>query len=232
MAKLKFYAVKRGRKPGIYSQWYGENGAEAQVKGYPGAIYRGFLSREEAMSFLKNGSYKASLRESPVSTRIPHEPHKDKIVIYTDGGCQNNPGPGGYGVVIQSGKERKELSGGYRLTTNNRMELMACIVGLQTLPPRSSVILHSDSKYVIDALSKGWAKKWWENSWMRNNKERAQNPDLWRKRLVLCEKHDVEFLWVKGHAGNRENERCDELATKASSGTNWLIDKVYEDNHE
>lgn len=131
--------------------------------------------------------------------------------------------------MILDGESRKELSGGYELTTNNRMELMACIVGLKNLESTSSVTLHSDSQYVVNGISKGWAEKWQANNWMRNKKEPAQNPDLWEELLPLCKKHDVKFVWVRGHAGNKENEVCDRLATTAASQENLLEDMVYTD---
>ena len=153
---------------------------------------------------------------------------KPQVTIHTDGACIGNPGPGGYGVVLQFGEHRKELSGGYRLTTNNRMELMGPIKALQTLEQSYSVILHSDSRYVVDAMEKGWAERWRANGWKRNKKERAINPDLWRRLLELCSKHEVEFRWVRGHAGNPGNERCDRLATQAARQKNLPIDEGYE----
>ncbi|MBQ7097769.1 MAG: ribonuclease HI [Clostridia bacterium] len=134
------------------------------------------------------------------------------VEIYTDGACSGNPGPGGYGVVLKFGSARKELSGGEAETTNNRMELMAAIVGLEALNQPCKVKLYSDSKYLIDAIRLGWAVKWRENGWMRNKKDPALNPDLWEKILNLLDKHEVELIWVKGHAGNPENERCDKMA--------------------
>ena len=151
----------------------------------------------------------------------------NRVTIYTDGGCIGNPGPGGYGVVLLFNDHRKELSGGFRLTTNNRMELMAAIVALESLKRRCQVKLYSDSKYVVDAMSLGWAERWRENNWKRNKKERAINPDLWERLLDLCEKHDVEFAWVKAHAGNRENERCDQLAKQAAYKSGLPEDENY-----
>lgn len=139
-----------------------------------------------------------------------------KIIIYTDGACTGNPGAGGYGAVIINGEQRQEISGGFRLTTNNRMEMMAAIVALQTLETKSKVILHSDSKYIVDAVTQGWAKRWQANNWKRNKKEKAKNPDLWQDLLDLCDRHQVDFVWVKGHAGIPENERCDRLAVSAA----------------
>lgn len=139
-----------------------------------------------------------------------------RVEIFTDGACSGNPGPGGYGVVLKYGTARKELSGGEAETTNNRMELMAAIVGLEALKEKCAVTLHSDSKYLIDAINLGWAVKWRENGWMRTKKDKALNSDLWERLLGLVELHEVELVWVKGHAGNPENERCDELAVGES----------------
>ncbi|MCP4452577.1 MAG: ribonuclease HI [Planctomycetes bacterium] len=150
-----------------------------------------------------------------------------KVTIYTDGGCLGNPGPGGYGAVLLCGSHRKELCEGYRLTTNNRMELLASIVALETLKESCAVTLHTDSQYVVNGIEKGWAKKWRSNGWMRNRKEKAINPDLWARLLDVCENHDVTFKWVKGHAGNKENERCDQLANGAGSRPNLLEDEHY-----
>lgn len=138
------------------------------------------------------------------------------VTIYTDGSCLGNPGPGGYGVVLMSGDLRKELSGGFSRTTNNRMELMAVIVALEALKRPAKVTLYSDSKYVVDALNKGWAKKWRANGWKRNKTEPAVNPDLWQRLLAVAENHQVDFKWVRGHAGVAGNERVDKLATTAA----------------
>ena len=153
---------------------------------------------------------------------------KKKVTIYTDGACTGNPGPGGYGVVLIFGKHRRELSGGFRRTTNNRMELMGPIEGLEVLNQSCRVTLHSDSQYVVEGIEKGWAKRWKSNGWMRNKREQAVNPDLWGRLLDLCEKHEVEFRWVRGHAGDRENERCDQLAVQAAHGKDLPVDKGYE----
>lgn len=161
--------------------------------------------------------------ESPVMLQP-----KKKVIIYTDGACSGNPGPGGYGVVLLYNEHRKELSGGYRNTTNNRMELMAVIKGLEALKEPCQVALYSDSKYIVDAMNNGWAKRWRANGWMRNKKERALNADLWERVLELCERHDVSFHWVKGHADVEENERCDFLATEALKQPNLPEDVVEE----
>lgn len=151
-----------------------------------------------------------------------------QVVIYTDGACSGNPGPGGYGAVLLYNGHRKELSGGFRLTTNNRMEMLAVIEALRSLKDRCAVKLHSDSQYVINAIEKGWAAKWKANGWMRNKKDKAVNPDLWQQLLDLCKQHKVEFIWVRGHSGNVENERCDVLAVTASQQKNLPADEVYE----
>ena len=153
------------------------------------------------------------------------------ITIYTDGACLGNPGPGGYGVVLLHGAARKELSGGRRRTTNNRMEISAAIVGLEALKERSQVILYSDSGYLVNAVEQGWARKWRANGWKRNKKDKALNPDLWARLLDLCESHEVEFRWVKGHAGVPENERCDQLATQVAKLPNLPPDAEYEGAH-
>ena len=151
-----------------------------------------------------------------------------QVTIYTDGACKNNPGPGGYGVVMQFGEHRKELSAGYRRTTNNRMEILAAIIGLEALKEPCEVRLISDSQYLVNAIEKGWARRWQANGWMRGNNEKAVNPDLWERLLALCRTHKVRFEWVRGHAGHPENERCDKLATTAAAGLNTAVDEYYE----
>ncbi len=150
------------------------------------------------------------------------------VTLYTDGGCIRNPGPGGYGAVLIYGDHRKELSGGFRSTTNNRMEIYAAITGLEAIKEPCSVTVYSDSQYLVNAIQKGWAKRWQANGWKRNKRERAINPDLWERLLELCEIHKVRFEWVRGHAGQKENERCDQLASKAACGSRLAIDKGYE----
>ena len=138
------------------------------------------------------------------------------VTIYTDGACSGNPGPGGYGAILMYGQHKKELSGGDPNTTNNRMELMGVITALKALNRPCQVDLYTDSQYVVNAIEKGWAKKWQANGWMRNKKDKALNPDLWQSLLDLLEIHQVTFHWVKGHAGNPYNNRCDELAVAES----------------
>ena len=153
--------------------------------------------------------------------------NRKQVTIYTDGGSLGNPGPGGYGVVLRFGPHQRELSGGYQLTTNNRMELLAAIKGLEALTEPCQITLYSDSRYVVNGIAKGWARRWRTNNWMRNKKERALNVDLWARLLELCEKHAVTFRWVKGHAGNEWNERCDRLAIEAASSEHLAVDEDY-----
>ena len=134
------------------------------------------------------------------------------VTIYTDGACSGNPGPGGWGAILEYKGHEKELSGGERNTTNNRMELTAVIKALEALKEPCTVELYSDSKYVIDALQKGWAVGWRKRGWIKSDKKPALNPDLWETLLNLTETHDVRYHWVKGHASNPKNNRCDELA--------------------
>ncbi len=146
-----------------------------------------------------------------------------KVTIYTDGAARGNPGPGGYGVIMISGKHRLELSEGYRLTTNNRMELMAVIVGLEALKnPGSDVVVYTDSKYVADAVEQGWVFQW-ESKLFRKKK----NPDLWVRFLKAYRNHKIRFIWIKGHASNPENELCDRMAVEASGKKELLEDTGY-----
>ena len=134
------------------------------------------------------------------------------VTLYTDGACSGNPGPGGWGAILEYKGTEKELSGGEAETTNNRMELTAVIQGLSALKEPCGVELYSDSKYVIDGLSKGWAASWQKNGWKKADKKPALNPDLWEQLLALAEKHEMRYHWVKGHADNPKNNRCDEMA--------------------
>lgn len=226
MAKKQYYAVLRGRNPGIYNQWTGTDGAEAQVKGFPGARYHSFPTRAEAERFMQTGGAETPASRLPGMQEAPARPEgwddykKDlaqgKVVIFTDGASTGNPGPGGYGVVMLYGARRKELSGGFRCTTNNRMELTAVIAAFQALKKPAQVVLYSDSRYVVDAVEKGWARRWKAHGWMRSADERAENADLWAALLDLLDRHRVELRWVKGHARHPENERCDQLAVQAA----------------
>ncbi|MBE6899793.1 MAG: ribonuclease HI [Ruminococcaceae bacterium] len=135
-----------------------------------------------------------------------------EVTIFTDGACSGNPGPGGFGTILRFGEHEKEISGGEQNTTNNRMELTAVIAGLEALKEPCRVTVVTDSKYVSDAVTKGWAEGWRKKGWKRSGGEPALNPDLWEKLLDLLAVHEVKFQWIKGHAGHPENERCDAMA--------------------
>ena len=146
------------------------------------------------------------------------------IEIYTDGACSGNPGPGGYGIVMKYKTQRKEFSEGFRLTTNNRMELLSVIIALETIKKdECDVVVYSDSKYVLDSINLGWVYNWQKKGF----KDKA-NPDLWKRFLLIHKKHSVKFIWVKGHASNKENNRCDELAVIASKSGHLRVDAGYE----
>jgi ribonuclease HI len=224
----KYYAVARGRKTGVFPTWFGSEGAEEQVRGFTGALYKGFTTLSEARQWLENpeSAWGASVKEN--SHKVPAAGHSPgEIAVYTDGGCLGNPGPGGYGVIIVAGEKLIEFAEGFRLTTNNRMEMMACIAALRTLKTPAGVILYSDSRYVVNGIDKGWARRWRANHWMRTKTEAAENSDLWAQLLDLCDSHRVRFVWVRGHAGHPENERCDQLATVATRGADLKEDWAY-----
>ena len=148
----------------------------------------------------------------------------DKINIYTDGAARGNPGPGGYGVILEYNGNIKELSQGFKVTTNNRMELLAVIVGLETIKKSGhQIIIYSDSKYVVEAVNQKWVF-----NWEKTNYKKKKNPDLWKRFLIIYRKHNVIFKWIKGHSGHTQNERCDALAVIASNRTNLITDQGYE----
>lgn len=138
------------------------------------------------------------------------------VEIFTDGACQGNPGPGGWGSILRYNNHEKEISGGEKYTTNNRMEITAVLEAIRLLKEPCNITLYSDSQYVCNAIEKGWAKKWRSNCWMRTKKDPAINADLWEQLLTIIEKHNLNIVWVKGHAGHPENERCDQLAVAAA----------------
>jgi len=241
--RKQYYVVVHGHRPGIYSKWFGVGEAAEQVDGFPEAIYKGFYNREEAINWIKEFPVETLVRLAPnlvelvneiseeieTLTKTVDELLKDeKVVIFTDGGAITNPGPGGYGTVLRYKERRKELSGGFRTTTNNRMEIFACIAGLKALNHKSDVVIFSDSKYVVDSMKNGWAERWQSKGWMRNKKEKAENSDLWAQLIELCKGHNVEFRWLKGHAGIKDNERCDQLAMDAAQNKGLPADVVYE----
>src|SRR6266478_2892289 len=167
-----------------------------------------------------------STNANPTSIAEPH------VEIYTDGGCEPNPGLGGYGVVLLHPKKRAEASGGFRLTTNNRMEIFAAIAGLEMLKQPCKVTLYSDSQYLVKAMMESWVATWKKKGWWRTNKERPEHVDLWQRLDRLCETHQVEFRWVKGHAGNPENERCDQVSMEALREPDLPVDEGYENKPE
>ncbi len=152
-----------------------------------------------------------------------------KITLYSDGSSRGNPGPGGYGVVLEYGMHTRELSQGFRTTTNNRMELLGVIAALETLKEECEVIVVSDSKYVIDAVKLGWLVAWKNNGWCRGKNQPLKNKDLWQRMDAIIPDHIITWQWVKGHAGHPQNERCDELATTAADSNQLAIDQNFED---
>ncbi len=237
----KVYAVFQGHKPGIYDSW---DTASLQVKGFKGAKYKSFSRRTEAIEWLRDcvltakepvaqpliDLIKTQAAISSNGLKTSSSASSGMIIIHTDGGASPNPGVGGYGIVLQKGRKRKELSAGYQLTTNNRMEMMAVIVALQALNEPSKVILHTDSKYVVDSITKRWVYGWKKRGWKKSDGKRPENIDLWEELIELLRDHEVEFRWVKGHAGNTENERCDALVTEARKSKNLLVDTGYKSN--
>jgi len=228
--KKKYYVVWSGVEPGIYESWAE---CKSQIDGYPGAQYKGFYDRSSAEEAFAN-EYKQTFGNSKpkdsIATESDHSEllQNGKIVVYTDGSALSNPGPGGYGAVLLDKTKRVELSGGFRKTTNNRMEMLAAITALAYLKEKSDIVLFTDSKYIVDSVNKGWAKRWKSKGWLRTKDQYAENRDLWAKMLDLIDFHNVEFKWVKGHAGIPENERCDELATAESGNSPKAIDTFFE----
>jgi len=229
MAKKKFYAVAAGRQTGILTDW---TAAEKQVKGFPGARYKSFFSKLEAEKWLQDPVYskKKSLPGRTAQKDIEPEKNDADIVIYTDGGCSNNPGPGGYGAVIVAAGRQVEVSGGYRLTTNNRMEMMAAIVALRRFETSTeSIQLYSDSSYLVNGIKKGWVVNWQRNGWKKSDGRDVLNIDLWKELIRFTAKGNVRFQWVKGHAGNVLNERCDRLAVNSAKKEDLPVDYGYEE---
>jgi ribonuclease HI len=242
MAKKKnYYVVIRGRQPGLYERWFGAGGAVEQVEGFADAVYKGFYTLGEAAEWLRELHAETIPGLAPdlvdLLERPPERPRRKgpaallragKVLIYSDGSALDNPGPGGYGVVLRYKGHRKELSGGFRRTTNNRMELLACIQGLKALKHRCSVVLYTDAKYVVHGMTKGWAERWQARGWKLATGRDVKNADLWQQLVELCRGHDVVFRWVRGHSGNPDNERCDRLAAAAAQGWDLAADVAYE----
>ena len=230
MTKKKVYVVAAGYKPGIYDNW---PEAEKQVVGYKGAKFKGFTDLAEAETWLRDPQYRKATAQKdnqvkPGETTDAFLPREGEISIYTDGGCSNNPGPGGYGAILIDNGQEREISGGFKLTTNNRMELMACIAALRALTVTNlPVRIYSDSSYVVNGISKGWAKSWRRRGWIKSDKQPAVNPDLWGELLDLVEGRNIAFQWVRGHVGHPLNERCDQLAGAAFRTKDLPVDEGY-----
>ena len=210
MAK-KFYAVKRGRKTGLYTVW-----AEcaAQVKGFQGAVYKGFMTEEEARAWLGGADARTEQPRAAAEMAAPSAPDADYI-IHTDGSCLRNPGgAGGWAAVIETAATGavEEKSGGAPETTNNRMELTAALMALTAVPEGARVALYTDSQYLKNAFTKFWLPAWKKRGWKKADGEPVLNQDLWVQLDAAFAARQVQFHWVKGHAGNPRNERCDALA--------------------
>ena len=210
MAK-KFYAVKRGRKTGLYTVW-----AEcaAQVKGFQGAVYKGFMTEDEARAWLGGADARTEQPRAAAEMAAPSAPDADYI-IHTDGSCLRNPGgAGGWAAVIETAATGavEEKSGGDPETTNNRMELTAALMALTAVPEGARVALYTDSQYLKNAFTKFWLPAWKKRGWKKADGEPVLNQDLWVQLDAAFAARQVQFHWVKGHAGNPRNERCDALA--------------------
>ena len=210
MAK-KFYAVKRGRKTGLFTVW-----AEcaAQVKGFQGAVYKGFMTEEEARAWLGGADARTEQPRAAAEMAAPSAPDADYI-IHTDGSCLRNPGgAGGWAAVIEMAATGavEEKSGGDPETTNNRMELTAALMALSAVPEGARVALYTDSQYLKNAFTKFWLPAWKKRGWKKADGEPVLNQDLWMQLDAAFAARQVQFHWVKGHAGNPRNERCDALA--------------------
>src|SRR5262245_7771472 len=202
MKAPKFYAVRSGHKPGVYRTW---DECKAQVNGYSNAEYKSFGDLKSAQDFVSGiQARQASPPRAPEHHASIPDHNSGQVLIYADGACTGNPGPGGYGVLLIHQNERRELSAGFRLTTNNRMEILGCIAGLQELPHTCDVTIYSDSRYVVNAMTQSWAVRWRKLGWKRRDEngdlKDALNADLWAQMLELCDRHRVTFEWVRGHA--------------------------------
>ena len=177
---------------------------------------------------VSNSSFNAEPIEAPPGIEISSVLRPGmELEIWTDGACVVNPGAGGYSIIYKCQGQKWEKAGGFRLTTNNRMEIMGALVALENLPEKCKAIIYTDSQYLINSIEKGWAKRWRSKGWKKKGNKKVPNADLWEKMLQLCAKHEVEFRWVKGHGSNVENERCDQLAESAARKPNLPIDEGY-----
>lgn len=234
MAQKKFYAVKKGRVTGLFTTW---DDCRAQVDGFPGAVFKGFPTEQEATAWLSGAKAPMSPLLKDAGTRDRRKPSKQnpraktslpfdenqstaEYIVYSDGSCLRNPdGPGGYAAVIISTQdgEIREITGGEPSTTNNRMELRAGIEALRALPPHSTVKFCTDSQYMKNGFTNHWLRNWKRNGWKTAAGDPVKNQDLWRALDEAFSLHTVHFYWVKGHDGNRWNERCDTLARREAA---------------
>lgn len=243
--KKTIYIVLKGHQPGVYLQWEGSEGAKIQVEGFGNAVYKGFYTTEEACNWLKSQAKEPlppplkkwlteqegkAANQSSKSLKFLTENHLKAggTVIFTDGATLGNPGRGGYAAVILQNQSRRELSGGFRLTTNNRMELYACIAALESIQPPQKVFLITDSAYVYRPMRQGWLQRWAENGWKRRGGRMVENRDLWQRLHRLCQHFTIEVYWIKGHNATLENERCDRLANRAAQKPDLPEDQGYQ----
>ncbi len=235
------YIVIKGHQPGVYTQWDGSDGANAQVEGFAGAVYRGFYNREEAANWLKSQpshlltpplqrwlKEQSNQNADTLKDRVQDILQKGGIVIFIDGSSLGNPGRGGYGALIIDNQGQREISGGFRRTTNNRMELYACIAALESLRHPSAVLVITDSAYLYRATSEGWLNRWARSGWKGRDGKLVENIDLWQRLFRLCQTLPIEFYWIKGHNSTIENERCDRLATSAAQQPHLPEDTGYQ----
>lgn len=243
--KKSIYIILKGYKPGVYQQWEGPEGAKIQVEGFANAVFKGFYTAEEAYNWLKAQAKEplpASLQRwlaeqehgaanqpsKSLNSLIENHLSTGGIVIFTDGSSLGNPGPGGYAAIILSKQNRREICGGFRFTTNNRMELYACIAALESIQPPQEVFLITDSAYVYRANTEGWLQRWAKNGWKRHDGKTIENLDLWQRLYHLCQIFTVEFYWIKGHNATVENERCDHLAVTSAQAPHLPEDQGYQ----
>ena len=233
---IKYYAVVRGYTPGIYETW---DETQRQVSGYPNARYKSFKTFKDADDWFNtevslpdsSSAKQKSINTQAKSKTIDTSKRYHEVTIYSDGSASGNPGRGGYGVIIFKDGLKYEYSGGFKRTTNNRMELMGCIAGLEKLTDKSDVGIKTDSMYVVNSSNKGLVYDWKSNGWKKSNGKPAENIDLWERLIDLCSYHTVRFYYVKGHSGNRYNEECDKLSKNASSYNHLSEDTGYVKKH-
>ncbi|PIE74740.1 MAG: ribonuclease HI [Deltaproteobacteria bacterium] len=226
MGQKKWYAVRKGYKTGIYKSWFGEDGAKKQVDGYKGAQYKGFTNINDAENFM---SGKSGLSVSHKNSENSHHINENMIIVYTDGGCINNPGAGGYGAVIIKNGIVHKLSGGRRYTTNNRMEMLACIKALEYLKlEKREIVVYTDSAYIVNAVNKKWLFSWQKNNFIKSDGKEVLNRDLWIEILKYLNLLNVKLRWVKGHSGIEYNEICDKLANSEARKNSSERDKWFE----